>query len=122
MTMRVQTASSLTKCAAQYLRRIARLTGAEEIPGGGYCPGAGYKNFVVGCKFVHVISRHCKSTRFSVTTDPDIPSAEIVASALLQLKSNSRLFKKWRKQPRYMFKANGKVFRGVGLIDWGGEA
>jgi hypothetical protein len=25
-----------------------------------------------------------------------------------------RLFKKWRKQPGYTFKANGKVFRGAG--------
>ncbi len=40
-----------------------------------------------------------------------MPSAEVIASALLQLKSNPRLFKKWRKQPGYTFKANGKMFR-----------
>jgi hypothetical protein len=40
-----------------------------------------------------------------------MPSAEVVASALLQLKNNPRLFKKWRKQPGYAFKANGKMFR-----------
>jgi len=38
----------------------------------------------------------------------------VVASALLQLKNNPRLFKKWRKQPGYTFKANGKMFRGAG--------
>jgi len=65
----------------------------------------------VDSKFVHAISHHGKSTCFSVARDPDIPSAEIVASALLQLKNNPKLFKKWRKQPGYMFKANGKIFR-----------
>ena len=62
-------------------------------------------------RFVQVISDHGKSTCFSVVTDPDIPSAEVVASALLQLKNNPRLFKKWRKQPGSTFKANGKIFR-----------
>jgi hypothetical protein len=46
---------------------------------------------------------------------PDLPSAERIASALLHLKGNRQLFKKWRKQPGYMFKANGKMFRGA---DW----
>jgi len=40
-----------------------------------------------------------------------MPSAEVVASALLHLKNNPRLFKKWRKQPGFTFKANGNVFR-----------
>ena len=40
-----------------------------------------------------------------------MPSAEVVASALLQLKNNPGLFKKWRKQPGCMFKADGKAFR-----------
>ena len=50
-------------------------------------------------KVVQVMSRHGKSTCFSVATDPDMPSAEVVACALLQLKNNPKLFKKWRKQP-----------------------
>ncbi len=61
-------------------------------------------------KFVRLISHHGKSTCFSVATDPDI------ASALLQLKSNPRLFKKWRKRPGNTFKANGKKFRGAGWL------
>jgi len=68
-------------------------------------------------KFVHLISHHRKSTCFSVATDPDSPSAEIVASALLQLKNNPSLFRKWRKQPGCIFKANGKMFRIEGLVD-----
>ncbi len=67
-------------------------------------------------KFVRVISHEGKSTCFSVATDPDMPSPEVVASALLQLKNNPRLFKKWRKQRGYAFKANGKMFRGCGLV------
>jgi aspartate-semialdehyde dehydrogenase len=97
--------------AAKYLKRVAVLTGAEQVPGDSYWLRAGRRNFLVDSKFVRVISHHGKSTCFSVATDPDIPSAEIVASALLQLKNNPRLFKKWRKQPGYTFKANGKMFR-----------
>ncbi len=40
-----------------------------------------------------------------------MPSAEAVASALLQLKNNARLFEKWRELRGYPFKANGKMFR-----------
>ena len=110
-----------TKCtpaqrAAEYLKRVAALTGAEQVRGGGdsYCLAAGRRNFLVDYKFVRVISHHGKSTCFSIATDPDMPSPEVVASALLQLKNNPRLFKKWRKQPGYTFKANGKMFRGAG--------
>ena len=40
-----------------------------------------------------------------------MPRQEGIASALLQLKNNPRLFKKWREQPGYPFRANGKTFR-----------
>jgi hypothetical protein len=40
-----------------------------------------------------------------------MPSAEVIACALLQLKSNPRLFEKWRELQGYTFKANGKMFR-----------
>jgi hypothetical protein len=102
-----------TERAAEYLKRIAGLTGAEQVRGDSYWLRAGRRNFLVDYKFVRVISPHGKSTCFSVAADPDMPSAEVVASALLQLKNNPRLFKKWRKQPGYTFKANGKMFRGA---------
>jgi hypothetical protein len=107
-----------TKCtpaerAAEYLERIAVLTGAKQDEDGTYHLTAGDMHFLVDYKFVRVISHHGKSTCFSVAADPDMPSAEVVASALLQLKNNPRLFKKWRKQPGSMFKANGKMFRGA---------
>jgi hypothetical protein len=41
-----------------------------------------------------------------------MPQAEVVASALLQLKNNPKLSKKWRNWHGYSFKANGRMFRG----------
>jgi hypothetical protein len=99
--------------AAKYLDRIAALTGAKQYRDGSYRLIAGRRQFLVDSSFVRVTSDHGKSTCFSVVTDPEIPSAEVVASALLQLKNNPRLFKKWRKQPGSTFKANGKMFRGT---------
>jgi hypothetical protein len=108
--MRAQTKDSAANRAAEYLRRVARLTGAKQIPSGGYWLSAGRREFLVDSKFVRLISHHYRSTCFSVGIVSDMPSAEIVASVLLQLKNDPTLFKKWRKQPGYMFKANGKKF------------
>jgi hypothetical protein len=113
LAMRKRTNCTPTQRAAEYLKRIAALTGAEQVRGDSYWLRAGRRNFLVDYKFVRVISPHGKSTCFSVAADPDMPSAEVVASALLQLKNNPRLFKKWRKQPGSTFKANGKMFRGA---------
>jgi len=104
-----------TKCtpvqrATMYLKRIAALTGAKQVCGDSYWLRAGRRSFLVDYKFVGVNSHHGKSTCFSVAADPDMPSAEVVASVLLQLKNNPRLFKKWTKQPGSAFKASGKMF------------
>jgi hypothetical protein len=111
--MGMQTKCTPAKRAAKYLKRIAALTGAEEVRGDSYWLRAGRRNFLVGYQFVRVISDRGKSTCFSVAAHPDLPSAEVIASALLQLKNNPRLFKKWRKQPGSTFKANGKMFRDI---------
>ncbi len=111
--MRMQTKCTPTQRAAEYLKRVAKLTGAEQVRGDSYWLAAGRRNFLVDCKFVRLISRGSKSTCFSVATDPNVPSAEVVASALLQLKNNPKLFKKWRKQPGRTFKANGKMFSDI---------
>ena len=105
-----------TKCtpaqrAPEYLKRVAALTGAKQIGVDSYWLRAGHRDFLVDYKFVRLISHHRKSTCFSVAADPDMPRSEVVASALLHLKDNPRLFKKWRKQPGSAFKANGKGFR-----------
>jgi hypothetical protein len=64
----------------------------------------------VDSKFVRVIFPRSESTCFSVVADLDMPTAEVVASALLQLKNNARLGEKWRDWPARTFKANGKMF------------
>jgi hypothetical protein len=105
-----------TKCtpaqrATKYLKRIAALTGAKQVCGESYRLTAGRRHFLVDSKFVRVISPRSESTCFSVAAVPDMPSAEVVASALLQLKNNARLFEKWSDWPAHTFKANGKMFR-----------
>jgi hypothetical protein len=110
LAMRMQTKYTPAQRAAEYLKRVAALTGAKQIGVDSYWLRVGHRDFLVDYKFVSLIAHHGKSTCFSAA-DPDMPSAEVVASALLQLKNNPRLFKKWRKQRGFMFKANGKVFR-----------
>jgi hypothetical protein len=107
LAMKMQTAQR----AGKYLKRIAALTGAVQVRGDSYCVRAGRRNFLVDHEFVRLISHSSKSTCFSVAKDPDMPSAEVVASALLHLKNNPKLFKKWRKHPGRRFKANGKMLR-----------
>ena len=108
MTMQIK--YTPTESAAKYLKHIAALTGAELVYGESYSLGAGRRHFLVDSKSVRLISRHGKSTCFYVATDSSMPSAEVVASALLQLKNNPKLFRKWRKRPGCAFKANGKKF------------
>ena len=102
-----------TERAAEYLGRVAALTGAKQVRGDSYWLRVGHKDFLVDSKFVRLISHHGKATCFTVASYPDIPSTEVIASALLQLKNNPKLFKKWRKNPGSTFKANGKMFRDV---------
>ena len=111
LAMRKRTTCTPAQRATEYLKRVAALTGAEHVCGDSYWLRAGRRNFLVDFKFVRAVSHHGKSTCFSVAADPDMPSAEVVASALLQLKNNPKLFKKWRKKPGRAFKANGKMFR-----------
>jgi hypothetical protein len=96
--------------AERYLERIAALTGAKQDDDGAYRLTTGSMRFLVGYKFVRVMSRRGESTCFSVAADPDMPRAEVVASALLQLKNNPRLFEKWRERQGDEFKANGQLF------------
>ena len=113
LAMRTRTKCAPAWRAAKYLKRIAALTGAKQVCGECYRLTVGRMHFLVDSKFVHVINPRSESTCFSVAADPDLPSAEVIASALLQLKNNPRLFKKWRKQPGSTFKANGKMFRDI---------
>ena len=115
--MSMQTKYTPAQRAAEYLKRVAALTGAEQVRGDSYWLRAGRRHFLVNSKFVRRISRRGESTCFSVVADSDMPGAEAVASALLQLKNNPRLFEKWRELQGYTFKANGKMFRNEYLLN-----
>src|SRR5713101_4633922 len=83
-----------TKCtpaqrATKYLKRIAALTGAKQVCGDSYRLKAGRRHFLVDSKFVRVFSHPGESTCFSVATDQDMPSAEVVASAVLRKSSSA---------------------------------
>ena len=110
--MKMQTKCTAAQRAGDYLKRIAALTGAE-VRNGSYCIRAGGRTFLVEERFVRLISSQSKATCFSVERGPDMPSAEVLASALLHLKNNPKLFKKWRKKAGYAFKANGRRFRSA---------
>jgi len=111
--MKMQTKCIAPQRAGDYLKRIAALTGAAQVRRGSYCIRAGGRTFLVNERFVHLISPQNKSTCFSVARGPDVPNAEVVASALLHLKNNPKLSKKWRKKAGHTFKANGRRFRGA---------
>jgi hypothetical protein len=107
--------SRRTKCtpterAAEYLERIAGLTGATQADDGTYHLTVGRMHFLVDYKLVRFISPRDEATCFSVVAYPDIPRAEVIACALLQLKNNPRLFQKWRQRQGDTFKANGQMF------------
>lgn len=116
--MKTQTTRTPIQRAAEYLKRIARFTGAEHVYDETYRLRTGRRSFLVNYKFVRVISRRGEATCFSVAADADMPSAEVVASALLQLKNNPGLFEKWRQLRGYAFKANGRMFRGADVVGW----
>ena len=113
LAMRKRTKCTPAQRATKYLKRIAALTGAKQVCGESYRLTAGRMHFLVDSKFVRLISPRCESTCFYVAADPDMPGAEAVASALLQLKNDARLFDKWRELQGYTFKANGRMFTGT---------
>ena len=113
LAMRIPNKCTPAQRAAKYLERIAALTGAKRDRDGSYRLTAGRRNFQLESRFVRVISSRDQSTCFYVATDREIPSAEVVASALLELKNNPKLFEKWRERRGCTFKANGKMFKGI---------
>src|SRR5882762_7704468 len=110
--MRMKPKFTSAERAEEYLKRVAALTGAQRDDDGAYLLTSGRIRFLVDYKFVRVISHHGESTCFSVAADSDMTRAELVASALLQLKNNPGLFEKWRELRGYAFKADGQMFSG----------
>ena len=108
--------------AETYLRRIVALTGATQI-GNSYVLNVGTTQFTVCNRYVG---------RLRDATDPkciyretcfysahrEMPKAEQIATALLQLKNNPVLFEKWVAQSGLMFKADGTSVQPRAMIGW----
>ncbi len=99
--------------AKTYLRRIVALTGATQM-GNGYVLDVGTTRFRVRNRYVSrmrdVTDPKCayEETCF-YSADKDMPKAEQIATALLQLKNNPALFDRWAAQSG-AFKADGQAF------------
>jgi hypothetical protein len=87
--MRIRTKCTPDCRAANYLERIAALSGATQEHDGSYRLTAGRRDFLLDSRFVRVITSRDESTCFYIATDRQIPSAEVVASALLRTEEQS---------------------------------
>lgn len=100
--------------AEAHLRRIAALTGATRVGPYCYLLDAGNTRFEVHDSYVCPMpsvtypSATPSGTCFRLPNHR-IPVAEKVATALLQLKNNPRLFDRWACQ-NGLFKADGELF------------
>jgi hypothetical protein len=103
--------------AENYLRRIVALTGAAPL-GNGYVLDIGASRFHVREGRVGQLrdlnDPECpyKETCFYLP-NKDMPRAEQVATALLQLANNPSLFEKWAVQDGLKIRPNGQVFARV---------
>jgi hypothetical protein len=100
--------------AQSYLRRVVALIGATQI-GSGYVLDVGTTRFEVRDRYVRrlrdLTDPKCKyeETCFS-SAHKEMPEAEQIATALLQLRNNPGLFDRWAHQCGLAFKADGQVF------------
>ena len=100
--------------AQRYLRRVVALTNATQVDDG-YLLNVGANTFRVRDRYVRRIRgmKNAKSdyeeTCFFVPNQ-GMPSAEVIATALLMLKSDPTLFDKWAVRDRESFKADGEIF------------
>src|SRR5258705_9082283 len=62
LAMGMQTKCTPAQRPAKYLKRIAALTGAQQVCGDSYGLRGGRRNFLVGYQSVRVIANHGKST------------------------------------------------------------
>src|SRR6201984_522448 len=60
LAMRMQTKCTLSQRAAKYLKRVAALTGAEQIRGDSYWLRAGHRNFLADYKSACLVPHHAK--------------------------------------------------------------
>jgi hypothetical protein len=100
--------------AQSYLRRVVALTGATQM-GSGYVLDVGTTRFEVRDRYVRRLrdltdpKRTYEGTCF-YSAHKEMPKAEQIATALLQLRNNPALFDRWAHQCGLAFKADGQVF------------
>jgi hypothetical protein len=113
----VSSGGSKKERAEKYLLRIVALTGAAPM-GNGYVLDVGATRFHVREGHVGQLrdlnDSECqyKETCFYLV-NRDMPKAERVGTALLQLANNPSLFEKWAVQDGLKIKADGQVFTRV---------
>src|SRR5260370_8747 len=103
--------------AQSYLRRVVALTGATQISSG-YVLDVGTTRFEVRDRRDRYVRRLRDLTDPKCTYEEtcfysahkEMPKAEQIATALLQLRNNPALFDRWAHQCRLAFKADGQVF------------
>jgi hypothetical protein len=103
--------------AQGYLRRIVALTGATQM-GSGYALDVGTTRFQVRDRYVRrmrdVTDPQCVYEEYEETcfypAHKEMPKAEQIGTALLQLKNNPALFDGWAAQNGLALKADGQVF------------
>jgi len=106
--------ASVSNQAQSYLLRIVGLTHAAEIDDG-YLVNVGTNTFHVRDRYVRRLrgGKEAKS-RYEETCffvpDQGMPSAELIATALLMLKNDPALFDKWAAKNGESFKADGQIF------------
>jgi hypothetical protein len=99
--------------AQSYLRRVVALTGATQM-GSGYALNVGTTRFQVRDRYVRRVRDMTdpKCTYEETCFYPahkEMPKAEQIATAVLQLANNPALFDKWAAQ-NGAFKADGQAF------------
>jgi hypothetical protein len=100
--------------ARAYLRRVVALTGATQI-GNSYVLNIGKTQFSVRDGYVKRLwDTTDPKCRYEETcfycTNKEVPKAEQIATALLQLRDNPALFDGWADQQGLAFKADGQIF------------
>jgi hypothetical protein len=100
--------------AQSYLLRVVALTNATEAVDG-YILNVGTNTFHVHDRYVRRIrggedpkSRYVETCFF--VPNQEMPSAELIATALLMLKNDPTLFDKWAVKDGESFKADGQIF------------
>jgi len=100
--------------AQRYLLRVVALTNATQVDDG-YLLNVGTNAFRVRDRYVRRLrgmkdaKSHYEETCFFVPNQ-GMPSAELIATALLMLKNDPTPFDKWAVRDRESFKADGEIF------------